>query len=60
MMATKLSDITNKMAASTMLKRRIDVRVVLIGGPGPSVLCIPLPTKKKMAISPSLIQCCSE
>jgi len=47
--ATKLSERENNIAASTILKRSIDVRAVLIGSPGPSVLCMPLPTKKKIA-----------
>jgi hypothetical protein len=47
--ATNLSEIINNMAARTILKRRIDVSAVLIGCPGPSDLCIPLPTKKKIA-----------
>ena len=47
--ATKLSDRMNNITARTLLKRSIDVSAVRIGDPGPSSLCIPRPTKKKMA-----------
>jgi len=46
---TKLSERTNRIAARTQEKRKIVVIDVLIGYPGPSLLCIPLPTKKNMA-----------
>ena len=49
MIATKLSDMANRIPAMTIEKTRIDERDVLIGSPGPSLLCKPLPTKKKIA-----------
>jgi len=46
---TKLSDIKNRIAAKMLLKSRIEVIEVRIGGPGPSVPCVPRPIKKKIA-----------
>jgi len=46
---TKLSERVKRIAARTQEKMRIVVIDVLIGYPGPSLLCIPLPTKKNMA-----------
>lgn len=49
MMSTKLSDKANKITAMTIEKARIDESDVRIGDPGPSLLCRPLPIKKKIA-----------
>jgi len=48
-MATKLDDRLKRIAAITLENRKMIVRDVLIGYPGPWLLCMPLPTKKKMA-----------
>lgn len=48
-MDTKLSDMKKRIAAKIMLKSKIDVIEVRIDWPGPSVLCIPRPMKKKIA-----------
>ena len=47
--STKLSDRANKIPATTIEKNRIDESDVLIGDPGPSLLCKPLPTRKNIA-----------
>ena len=49
MIDTKLSASRNRIVARILLKIRIDVRDVRMGNPGPSVFCIPRPTKKNMA-----------
>jgi len=49
MMLTKLSERAERIPARIMEKIKIEEIDVLIGDPGPSLLCNPLPTKKNIA-----------